>query len=149
MTVQELIEKLEKLPKDMEVVVCSPQYWDGDTYYNPPNLNDRFITGKDLFFVTTGSYIYKLQSEMKDEWGVVALPMGPNSNSYHIPNNYTPYYGIINNAQSPEDLAYVLKELASPAISSDQMTSYISIGLFTAENGFDPAISQRSVGHFF
>ena len=33
MTVYELIKKLEELPKDMEVVVRSPQYWDGDTYY--------------------------------------------------------------------------------------------------------------------
>lgn len=40
MTVQELIEKLEKLPKDMEVVVRYPQYWEGDTYYDPPDLTD-------------------------------------------------------------------------------------------------------------
>lgn len=39
MTVQELIEKLEKIPKDMEVVVQSPQYWEGDTYYDPPNID--------------------------------------------------------------------------------------------------------------
>jgi hypothetical protein len=38
MTVQELIEKLEKLPKDMECVIQYPQYWDGDTYYGPPNF---------------------------------------------------------------------------------------------------------------
>ena len=38
MTVQELIEKLEKLPKDMEVVVQYPQYWEGDTYYDSPEL---------------------------------------------------------------------------------------------------------------
>lgn len=38
MTVQELIEKLEKLPKGMNVVVQVPEYWEGVTDYIPPDL---------------------------------------------------------------------------------------------------------------
>jgi len=38
MTVYELIKKLEELPKDLEVVVQIPQYWEGETDYISPDL---------------------------------------------------------------------------------------------------------------
>lgn len=42
MTVHELIEWLGTLPKNMEVVVKFPQYWEGDTYYGSPDLEIEY-----------------------------------------------------------------------------------------------------------
>jgi hypothetical protein len=36
MTVKELIELLNKYPPELEVVVPIPEWWEGETYHNPP-----------------------------------------------------------------------------------------------------------------
>ena len=100
-----------------------------------------FVDCKGLFFIAEGNTVSSLE-KMQDEWGVVALPMGPNSKNYYTSSNFTECYGINKNSSNPEELAYILKELAPVAIPSDDLKKIIGDRFARGEDGFDTRISE-------
>ena len=104
---------------------------------------NSFLNGHTLFCVANGKFMYDLKDQLVDEWGIVALPMGPDSKdkTYHISSSQISG-GIIKNAPNKEELAYVLKELMRPALDSSDMIPIISNELFNSNMGYDSNIAQ-------
>jgi len=101
---------------------------------------NSFVGGNDLFYFGNGLNIYELQNKMKDEWGAVAFPIGPDnvSKQYFIANNNTKCFAMARGAKDVGDLAYVLKDFAEAAVGVSDMID-INKRLLT-EKGFDSSI---------